>query len=615
MASNFAYKNTRDFKFILKEWLPLQKVLDYPRYKNNYTVDDVDMILDTILRITKDIIGPGCDSADQYGVKFEDGKVLIAPSIPPVYKKLQSEGWCASNVDKSEGAVVLPQVIMYPLWEMFSAANPALVPPFLCMGQGSSMLIQEFAPEDIKQKYLPKMFSGEYTGTMCLTEPQAGSDVGELSTKAFPTDEPRIFNIKGQKIFISNGDNDFAENIVHLLLARVDGALPGTRGISLFIVPKYWINDDGSQVFNDVFATGIEEKMGQHANPTVTLSFGENNSCRGYLLGINPLEHEGKGNGMALMFNMMNEERLVTGVHSSGLIANAFYNARDYAKERVQGVSFTNPKKGRVPIIEHEDIKRALLRGKAIVEAIRAMTYKSYLDIEIAHWDPDPEERKKASDELAVNIPIIKGYSSEIGWDLIGTEAIQIYGGYGYVSDYPCEKLARDIKINTLYEGTTYIQSMDLIGRKWIMEKGALFSRWMQAIKDFYEINAKTPGWEKEFEQLGKAIKSYQEIQMCLAGFSKDKNKVGLIPTYAKRIMMATAQLYGGRLLLDQALLAEKKSRELGQDHYDFKFYRGKIMAARYFLLNVVPEVAGLAEIVKLADTSVLDIDIECFEY
>lgn len=156
---------------------------------------------------------------------------------------------------------------------------------------------------------------------------------------------------------------------------------------------------------------------------------------------------------------------------------------------------------------------------------------------------------------------------------------------------------------------------MDLIGRKWTMEKGAVFSRWIQAIKDFYEINTDTPGWEREFEQLGKAIKSYQEIQMCLAGFSKDKNKSGLIPTYAKRIMMATAQLYGGRLLLDQALLAEKKIQELGPDHYDYKFYQGKIMAARYFLLNVVPEVAGLAEIVKLADTSVLDIDIECFEY
>ncbi len=615
MASNFAYKNTRDFKFILKEWLPLEKVLAYPRYRDNYSVDDVDMLMDTVIKMTKDIIEPSCDSADQFGVKFENGKVLVAPSIPPVYKKLQSEGWCASNVDKSEGAVVLPQVLMFPLWEMFSAANPALVPPFLCMAQGSSMLVQEFAPEDVKQKYLPKMWTGEYTGTMCLTEPQAGSDVGELSTKAYPSDDGRVFKIKGQKIFISNGDNDFAENIVHLVLARIEGALPGTRGISLFIVPKYWINDDGSQEFNDVTPTGIEDKMGQHANPTVALSFGDNGSCRGYLLGINPIQNEGKGDGMALMFNMMNEERLVIGCHSAGLIANAFYNAKDYARERVQGVSFSNPKKGRVPIIEHEDIKRALLRGKAIVEAIRAMTYKSYLDIDINHWDPDPAERKKAGDELAVNIPIIKGYSSEIGWDLIGTEALQIYGGYGYCSDYPAEQMARDLKINTLYEGTTFIQAMDLVGRKWPQEKGAVFARWMEGIKVFWASNQNYPGFKKEFEQLGKAIKAYAEIQKDIAGFAQDKETMGLIPTFAKRILMASGELIGGKMLLEQALLADKKAKELGEDHYDYNFYQGKIMACRYYLLNEVPHVANLAEIIKLADTSVLNINDLCFDY
>lgn len=615
MASNFAYKNTRDFKFILKEWLSLEKVLAYDRYLENYGVQDVDMILDTIFKMTKDIIEPSCDSADQFGVKFEDGKVLIAPSIPPVYKKLQAEGWCASNVDKSQGAVVLPQVIMFPLWEMFSAANPALVPPFLCMCQGSSMLVQEFAPDDVKEKFLAKMWSGDYTGTMCLTEPQAGSDVGELTTKAMPTEDPRVFKIKGQKIFISNGDNDFAENIVHLLLARVEGALPGTRGISLFIVPKYWINDDGSQEFNDVTPTGIEHKMGQHANPTVALSFGDNNNCQAYLLGVNPLENEGKGDGMALMFNMMNEERLVIGTHSAGLIANAFYNARDYARERIQGTYFTNPKKGRVPIIQHEDIKRSLLRGKAIVEAIRAMTYRSYLQIEVAHWDPDPAERKKADDELAINIPIIKAYAAEIGWDLIGTEAIQIYGGYGYCSEYPAEQMARDIKINTLYEGTTFIQSMDLVGRKWGLEKGAVFGRWLNNIRQFHQANHNTAGLEKEFAQLGKAIKAYEEIQQAMAGFMKDPTRLGLIPTYSKRVVMATAVLYGGQQLLDQALLAQKKMQELGAEHYDYKFYKGKVMSARYYLLNIMPEVAALAEIIKLADTSVLEIDDECFDY
>ncbi len=615
MASNFAYKNTRDFKFILKEWLPLEKVLAYPRYSENYAVDDVDMILDTVLKMTKDIVEPTSDDGEINPIKFENGQVIISPTVPPVYKKLQSEGWGCSNNDTSEGAVVLPQVMMFPLWEMFSAANPAFVPPFLCMAQGSSMLVDQLAPADIKQKFLPKMFSGDYTGTMCLTEPQAGSDVGEIASKAFPTDDPRVYKVKGQKIFISNGDNNFAENIVHMFLARVDGALPGTKGISLFLVPKYWINDDGSQEFNDVIATGVEKKMGMHGNPTVSLSFGDNNECRGYLLGRNPLENEGKGDGMSLMFKMMNEERLVCGILSVSVIANSYYNAKQYATERIQGTPFTNPKKGRVPIIEHEDIKRSLLRLKAVTEACRAMTYKGYLNIDINHWDPDPAERKKADDELGVIIPLAKAYCSEISWDVIGTEAIQIYGGYGFIADYPCEKMARDTKINTLYEGTTYIQAMDLVGRKWSMEKGAVFARWMQDNKDFYEANKQAPGFEKEFEQLGKAISAYEEIQKTMAGFAQDKETLGLIPTFAKRVLMATAELLGGKLLLDQALLADKKAKELGEDHFDYKFYKGKILSARYYLLNEVPHVVNLAEIVKLADTSVLVIDSECFDY
>ncbi len=615
MASNFAYKNTRDFKFILKEWLPLGKVLSYPRFKENYGVEDVDMILDTVLKMTKDIVEPTSDDGEINPIKFENGQVIISPTVPPVYKKLQSEGWGCSNNDTSEGAVVLPQVMMFPLWEMFSAANPAFVPPFLAMAQGSTMLINELAPQDIKEKFLPKMFAGDYTGTMCLTEPQAGSDVGEISSKAFPTDDPRVFKIKGQKIFISNGDNDFAENIVHLFLARVDGALPGTRGISLFVVPKYWINDDGSMEFNDVIATGIEHKIGMHGNPTVSLSFGDENQCRGYLLGKNPLENEGKGDGMSLMFKMMNEERLVCGILSISVIANAYYNAKEYARQRIQGTPFTNPKKGRVPIIEHEDIKRALLRCKAIGEACRAMTYRGYYNIDVNHWDPDPEERKKADDELSMIIPLAKAYCSEISWDLVGTEAIQIYGGYGYISDYPCEKLARDTKINTLYEGTTYIQAMDLVGRKFNMEKGAVFARWMQGIKDFYEANKDHPEFIKEFDQLGKAISAYAEIKQSMSEFAHDKDRMGLIPAYAKRILMATAELLGGKLLLEQAILADQKTKELGEEHYDYKFYKGKILSARYYLLNEVPHVANLAEIMKLADTSVLDIDDECFDY
>jgi hypothetical protein len=333
------------------------------------------------------------------------------------------------------------------------------------------------------------------------------------------------------------------------------------------------------------------------------------------LLGINPLENGGKADGMSLMFKMMNEERLICGILSISVIANAYHNAYEYACTRIQGTPFTNPKKGRVPIIEHEDIKRALLRCKAITEACRAITYKGYFNIDVNHWDPDPAERKKAEDELAVIIPLAKAYCSEISWDLVGTEALQIYGGYGYISDYPCEKLARDTKINTLYEGTTYIQAMDLVGRKWGLEKGAVFANWMQGNKDFYEANKKTWGFEKEFEQLGKAITAYEEIQKTMAGFAEDSEKLGLIPTFAKRILMATAELLGGKLLLEQALLADKKAKELGEGHFDYKFYQAKILSARYYLLNEVPHVANLAEIVKLADTSVLTINTDCFDY
>ncbi|WP_276619827.1 acyl-CoA dehydrogenase C-terminal domain-containing protein [Syntrophomonas wolfei] len=216
---------------------------------------------------------------------------------------------------------------------------------------------------------------------------------------------------------------------------------------------------------------------------------------------------------------------------------------------------------------------------------------------------------------MSIIIPLAKGYASEISWDVIGTEAIQTYGGYGFCSDYPVERLARDTKINTLYEGTTFIQAMDLVNRKWGLENGAVFGRWMQENKDFYRANKKNPVFEKEFEQFGKAIAAYEEIQKLMAGFQKDPNKLGLIPTFAKRILMASAELLGGKLLLEQALIADKKAKELGKDHYEYKFYAGKVAAARYYLLNEVPHVANVAEIVKIADTSVLTALPEYFDY
>jgi hypothetical protein len=353
--------------------------------------------------------------------------------------------------------------------------------------------------------------------------------------------------------------------------------------------------------------------MGNHGNPTVALSLGDNNQCRGWLLGKNPLENGGKGEGMAQMFQMMNTERLGIGLMCTAMIANAYCNARDYARERIQGRPLTNPRGDRVAIIQHEDTKRSLLSMKAHVEAMRAMVCKSLLDIDIKHWDPDPQAREKAANEIEVNTPLCKAYCSEEAWGLIA-EAIQVYGGYGYCEDYPVERLARDCKIHTIWEGTNYVQSMDLIGRKWTMQGGPVFAGWMQNIKDFYEAHKEEPGFTREFAELGDALSAYGEIQTAIGGFFANK-QFSMLPVYSKRILMATAQMYAGSLILDQALLADRKAKELGPEHYDYKFYQGKIMAARYYLLNVVPNVRMVAELVKKADTSVLDIDIDSFDY
>jgi alkylation response protein AidB-like acyl-CoA dehydrogenase len=612
MSSNFAYLNARDLKFILKEWLPTEEIFAYPQYCDYYSKEDVDSVLDPCLKMSKELIDPTNEDGNSNPCRFENGKVILPASFGPLFKQLQSEGWGTSNIDDSEGAMVLPHILQSAVWEFFGAANPAFG-PYIVLTSGAAGLIQSFGDEKLKEMFLPKMMDGTWSGTMCLTEPTAGSDVGDILSKAYPTDDPRIFKIKGNKIFITGGDNDFTENIIHLYLARVEGAKPGTKGISLFVVPKYWINEDGSLEDNDVQTTGIEHKLGQYGSCTAALSFGENNNCRGYLLGANPLNNDGVGEGMAQMFQMMNEARMETGHCALAVTANAYYNARDYCKDRIQGRPLTNPKGDRVTIINHEDIKRALLTGKAHIEAMRAMMYKTYFAFDVRHCDPDEEKRKKANDLIEITTPLCKAYPSDEAWWLIG-EAIQCYGGYGYCEEYPVAQAARDVKIYSIWEGTNFIQSLDLIGRKWLLRKGAAFAEFMQEMRDFCAANKANPEFEKEFAILERAINAYTEIQMAIGGYFGNK-QFGMMPLFSRRILTATSQLYAGRCILDQALLADKKAKEVGSEHYDYNFYVGKVAAARFYLRNVVPNVLTIAEIVKDGDRSALDIPVEAFDY
>jgi len=275
MAYKYSYK-TRDIKFILKEWLPVDEILAYDRYKDYYTKDDFDTIIDQVHKIAAEVIAPTAEEGDTVGVRYENGQAYIPPSFHAVYRFIQENGWGTSNVDENaEGA--LPTVLNGLLLEIQSAANPAFM-PYVGAGSGAAAVIQLFGSEEQKKRFLPKMFDGTWSGTMCLTEPTAGSDVGDLLSKAYPTDEPGIYKLKGQKIFITAGDRDDVENIIHLYLARIEGAAPGTKGLSLFIMPKYWVNEDGTLEDNDVQCVGVEHKLGLKGSATAALVVGENNN-------------------------------------------------------------------------------------------------------------------------------------------------------------------------------------------------------------------------------------------------------------------------------------------------------------------------------------------------
>ena len=610
MAYKYAY-NTRDIKFILNEWLPVDEILGFDKFKDYYSKDDFDTIIDQVRKIAADVIAPTAEDGDEIGVRYENGQAHIPESFHKVYRYMQDNGWGSSNIDEN-GEGILPTVLNGLLIEIQSAANPAFM-PYVGAGSGAAAVIQLYGTEEQKERYLPKMFDGTWSGTMCLTEPSAGTDVGDLLSKAYPTDEPGVYKLKGQKIFITAGDRDDVENIVHLYLARIEGAAPGTRGLSLFIMPKYWVNEDGSLSDNDVQCSGVEHKLGLKGSATASLVVGENDNCRGWILG-NPPDENGRGEGMRQMFNMMNGARLDTGRLSTAVAANAYWNAVEYGRERVQGRLMTDPKAGRVTIDKHEDVKRMYLMNKATIEACRAMLAKGYLFEDIKEWSPDPDRKKWASSMLDMITPLCKAYPSDEAW-ILTAESLQSYGGYGYCEDYPAASATRDCKIWSIWEGTNFIQAMDLIGRKWRQNKGQDFAALLKEIADFIAANkGKLEGLDQEMDHLEKALKAYYELQGTILQYATS-GKVGLMAVYARRILTATSQLYCGYLLMDQARIALARMAELGKDHYDYNFYLGKVISARWYLNNAVPNVWFTTELIKIGDMSVIEAPDEIFDY
>jgi 3-(methylthio)propanoyl-CoA dehydrogenase len=601
MASNFLY-STREQKFILKEWLDLSKVFGVGRFQGGYSVDDIDSILENAMKIAKLSIAPTSDDGDNIHAVYKAGKVTTPESYKKGYWDIQENGLGSSNADHSDPSS-MPLCVMGAINEYLAAANASLG-PYAMATTGSAGLIRDFGNETIKNIFLPKMFSGQWSGTMDLTEPNSGSDVGDIITKATPTNEPGIYNIVGTKCFITGGDQDITENIIHLALARIEGCVSGTKGISLFVVPKYWPDANGEKgEFNDVNCGGIEHKMGLRGSATAIVNFGEENKCRGYLLGDAPVD--GKGKGMAQMFQMMNEERTVTGLAAMSAATVAYNNACAYAAGRIQGRQLTNPKAGRVPIINHEDVRRMLLFQKSITEASRAMIAFSYYCMDIAENTTDENERKLAKAYIEVNIPIVKAWCSDMAFLSI-SEAMQCYGGYGFSEEYPIAQQLRDCRIYPIWEGTNYIQSMDLIGRKWMMAGGQVFAGWLGEIDKFVQANKTNAVFGAQFALLEEALNNYKEIQNTMAGYL-GQGKFGMIGFFATRILHATGYIYAAKLLLEQALICQKKAEEIGKEHFEYPYYAGKVASAKFFCHNILPIVGTILRVIKEGDNSIME--------
>jgi len=610
MGINFFNLNDRDARFVLFEHLEVDKLVEYEAF-NDFTRDSfkktVNLTIKEALKVCREVMGPTLQDGDQEGCKFEKGIVTLPESFPNCWKVLSDNDWIALANNPEFGGQGLPMVVAAIVEEFFYGANPSMM-IYAGLSVGSARLIESFGTDEDRNLFVENMYTGVWGGTMCLTESDAGSDVGNVLTAAEKdpgSDDPSIYLIEGNKQYISGGDQNMTDNIIHLVLARIKGAPEGTRGLSLFIVPKIWVNPDGSLgEQNDVACTGVEHKMGVNGQATCSMSFGQSGKCRGILLGE-------PQTGIAKMFQLMNEYRMFTGAQALGQASCAYGVARKYAKERVQGPLYTNPRGGRVRLVEHEDIRRMLMNQKAGTEAMRAMTAKAFYMIDVALNDPDEATRVKFEKRFDLLIPMVKAYCTDFSCQLI-RDAIQIMGGVGYCREFPVEQYARDCKITTIVEGTNYIQSRDLVGRKLTMDNGKVFSDFILEIIAFAEKNRGDSDFAVDIDLLLEAAEAVKEMAGKITGLSKEED-LRLVPLFATRFLECSSEVFMAQLMLEQGMIARKKMKEIKEGGSDALFYRGKIETARYFCRNILTNVFGRYKTFMLEDSSALNIPEEVF--
>ena len=607
-AINRYRADLRDFRFLFFEQFDLPAILGKGPFQE-WRKEECDMVLDEVYRFVCDVTGPLNSSGDAQGCRLEDGRVITPDGFKEAWDKIWESGWRTISGPSEWGGQDAPIMLGSFVEEMLCGANAAFT-MYTGLTQSAAELILEFGTEEQKKKYVPNMMNGAWSGTMCLTEPQAGSDVGAASSSATRNDDG-TYNVQGTKIFISGGDNDLTENVIHLVLARIEGAEAGTKGLSLFIVPRVRVDEDGSLgELNDVTVPSLEHKMGINGSATCVMNFGDEGSCLGEVVG--GVEHQ----GIRQMFHMMNAARIMVGIQGLSVAAASFLSALEYARERKQGASIENLKDAnapRVPILQHPNIRRDLLGMKARSEGVRALVMKlsNHMDHLRVSQGKDDESEAYHQGQINLLTPLVKAYGTDAAFEL-SSRAIQVHGGHGYLRDYPVEQYCRDSKIFQIYEGTNFIQSMDLVSRKLGQAGGANTQAFLMDIHRFIEKN-------KDNRKLGDGIKHLEAAHEAVAGAVSQLigwfkgGKIERIPLAAEDFLTIMSELAVGWLLLEQAAIAIAKLPDTSATHPDYAFYTGKKFAARYFANNVLATLPSRVQRLGAIDSLPVEIPDEAF--
>ncbi|NIK73067.1 butyryl-CoA dehydrogenase [Thermonema lapsum] len=579
------YVDLKSLQFVLYDVLNAEQLTQYEHYKD-HDRSSFDMVIEAAKQIADRLLYPNYREMDKQESDFVDGKVKVHPVILEYVKAMGEAGMIGATFSYEDGGQQLPHLLQMAMNYIQGAANNGAT-MFVGLTTGAARLIKNFAKQELKDIYLPKMLSGEWQGTMALTEPQAGSSLSDIVSSASPTDQEGVYKIKGQKIFISAGDYEGAENVVHLMLARIDGAPAGTKGISLFIVPKYRI-ENGQLVDNDVVTAAIYHKMGQKCTPAVHFVAGDKDNCYGWLVGE---PHQ----GLKYMFQMMNEARIGVGIMSAAIASMAYHASLKYAHERPQGRRLSEKDQKTTPqtlIINHPDVRRMLLFQKAVSEGALMLTAQAafYADmLEVT----EGEERERYQLLLDLLTPIVKTYPSEYGIQSVSA-GLQVLGGYGYTTDFSLEQMYRDIRITTIYEGTTGIQSLDLLGRKIVAKNGKAAMLLTEEIGQTLQAALTFDDLKSYAELLQKEMGRLQQVMQKLMGYAM-KGDVERYMADAVLFMEMSSLIVVAWMWLKMAVTAKQKLVAGGLDEESERFYESKLHTMRFFFHYELPKTKWLA--------------------